>query len=293
MPSASTKKKKGFSRFTELPLELQGKIWQLVAWSATKSKQASLCRISKTAKHCMGDIRIEEVLYHAVYVAIDRFEDLPDILREDVPSAAKFREKTRSLCLVVIWEPNVISLILQQLTGITKLFLLSTYAQTMEVFQCAASLKHLREIWLPWKDYYVELKTFDQNWVSSTITHLIVESYVPTEAPNPFFWALFPNLTHLAIKTDVFPVEADFEALCQRSPENLVLLENGFLLLMGPFLKKRFSRKPIVLRMTYQRPWNTKRFWENTGKMWDAVNCAVREAKARDDDGYFIEVSEW
>ncbi|KAH8825648.1 hypothetical protein DL96DRAFT_1681832 [Flagelloscypha sp. PMI_526] len=297
----------GFIRFSNFPAEIQGMVWQCAAWEAKKPQQAQLSLISKTAMLWRVDfslmfsplllkasIRIQDVLYHSIHAENALFTNLAKILQDDTPPAALFRRKTRSLWLVSMHHPHQVLFVLHHLRNITRLFIDTGSSHVGETLRSVLTMPRLREARFPPHYFYlVPFSQLESTLVSSAITHLFVPTDITTEVPDMYLWTSFPKLTHLVVLITSIPDDDNFEALCNRSPENLVVVDRGPPHLPRFAPKRRFSRKPIIVRTTLQREWVSKKLWAITGKFWDTVDRSVREAKAGRDDKYFIEIKEW
>ncbi|KAH8825644.1 hypothetical protein DL96DRAFT_1711462 [Flagelloscypha sp. PMI_526] len=279
----------GCIRISNFPAELQGSIWKLAAWGATKPEQAQLSLICKAARHWTQD-----VLYQSIHAENALLENLASILNDDRPPAVLFRRKTQSLWLVSPSQPDQVLCILRHLRNITRLFIETGSSRVAETLHSIATLPYLKEVQLPPHYFYlVPFSRVESTLLSSPITHLIVPTNITTEVPDMYLWTSFPKLTHLVVLITAVPEDDDFEVLCTRSPENLLVLDRTPPHVPGFAPNKRFSRTPIIIRASSQRDWVFKKLWNTNSEFWDAVDHSVQEAIKRKEDGYFIEMKEW
>ncbi|KAH8825646.1 hypothetical protein DL96DRAFT_1557274 [Flagelloscypha sp. PMI_526] len=259
MATASTNMNLAFGQFSDFPAELQGNIWRYAAWAATKPEQARLLLISKDAMYWAQD-----VLYHSIHAENVLLKNIATILQNEMPSAALFRKKTQSSSHVV------------------------------ETLRSIATLPRLKEVRLPPHYFYLTpVSQLESTLTLSSITHLIVPTDITTEVPDMCLWTSFPKLTHLVVLITAVPEDDNFEILCTRSPENLLVLDRTPPHLPQFTPSKRFSRTPIIIRASHHRDWVFRKLWDVTSEFWEAVDYRVQEAIARKEDGYFIELKEW
>ncbi|KAH8825682.1 hypothetical protein DL96DRAFT_1609613 [Flagelloscypha sp. PMI_526] len=205
-----------FSHFLDLPAEIQGRIWHLVAFSLpSRSEQAKLLLISRSSS-----IWIQDILYHTVYGHSFRFRRLSSsILAND----EVFRIKTKRLLLWDIDRRKMpdMAFVIPTFQALQSAYI-EPHDRPFEVLANLLALPNLTELHM--SNQYAkitseELASFEGSPSRKTITRVCYR-HGEIDPPSALF-GYFPTLLYLIIRGDRPPNRGELQRWLTSSRQSL------------------------------------------------------------------------
>ncbi|KAH8825727.1 hypothetical protein DL96DRAFT_121724 [Flagelloscypha sp. PMI_526] len=277
----------GFARFLDLPLELQGCIWTIVAYASPIRERIHLLTISRLSYPW-----IQYAVYHTVVTVGSNMDSLASSIQAN---PVVFSERTRWLWMQ-IFSANASEQALHVIPNFQSVerAYVSRIGPIRRAVELLLELPNLQELTLDCTSPIASSSSFSATTYPGAfnLTHLICQYMRPTTRPKDFLcW--FPRLSHLAIQCD--------------SPPNIQWLRNWYTSTTNPLtlfvILKRWAHngqvelsdsellkpRPIVVERVGQvQDLGVQSIWKQYPEMWIAAENALLAAEKEGFDAPFI-----
>ncbi|KAH8825730.1 hypothetical protein DL96DRAFT_1711533 [Flagelloscypha sp. PMI_526] len=268
-----------FSRFQDLPLEIQNEIWHYFAGYSGNKEELTLLRVSRNSRLWAGDR-----IYHTVSI---KMSNAARVMTAVQRNPTPFQEKTHQLELS-IYSPHA----LDQAQEILPIFRSLRRARLEFEFMDSGPAEvlfrnpNLEELTMDCGAY-----SFPASARAHTLAHPILEDWSARPWTPPVVLAHFPQLTHLAVRRFGEITDPWLRAWCDTCPSTLyVFLAIDMRSVYDQHVPIHISRplmpRPVVANTSFY----THFFWKTYPAMWAATEAAIQCAEIEQINKNYIQI---
>ncbi|KAH8825681.1 hypothetical protein DL96DRAFT_1734768 [Flagelloscypha sp. PMI_526] len=277
-----------FPRFLDLPAEIQGRIWHLVASSLpSRSEQAKLLMISRSSHKW-----IQDVLYHSVYGSPSRFSRLISSIsvNDEV-----FRVKTKRLLLKKVLssgQVSDISTVISTFQALQRAYI-EPHSQPFQALKILLSLPNLTELHM--SDSYAKItsKEFTLLEGASPENMITRVCYIHSVTTPPLaLFRCFPNMAYMLIRHCHHSDRSQLRSWLQNTTQSLQVLAllnrwsgQDIEVEAISIFAEQFGKKFGIIQFSGRRR-GLSEYWDTIDDAWDGVRRIEQGETLVEVDGY-------
>ncbi|KAH8825729.1 hypothetical protein DL96DRAFT_121742 [Flagelloscypha sp. PMI_526] len=240
-----------FSRFPDLPLEIQNEIWHDFVGQCRNKEDFVLLYVSRNSRSWAQDR-----IYHTVSI---RTSNALRIVTAVQNNPAPFQEKTRQLELLISSQ-------------------LPIFIQALEILPIFQSLRRA-------------VLSFSPSAISYSVTHLVLEDGAIRPITPQAVLSHFPHLTHLAVLYFGKTTEAILRAWCDACPSTLYVFLFLDMQIHHSHPGHIQISQPLLLRPVVSTAYFYSHYIRETfPAMWAAAEAALQRAEIEQIDTSYLHI---
>ncbi|KAH8825728.1 hypothetical protein DL96DRAFT_121731 [Flagelloscypha sp. PMI_526] len=267
-----------FSRFLDLPLEIQDEIWHCFERYRGNRGKWALLRVSRNSYAWAKDR-----LYHTLYIRTFNSHRIVAAVKRN---PAPFQEKTRQLVLSVSSQPALIQAqeVLPIFRSLRRVYL-EHQLMASESAEILFRNPNLKELTFSWG-----APSFSPSARAYSPTHLILNDWSPQSLTPRAVLPHFSQLTHLAVRRMGEKSDVWLRAWCDACPSTLsvflvVDLDNSHHV---PFhISRPLRPRPVLSAVSFSAQFD----WETYPAMWAATEAVIQRAEIEQTGRNYIQIT--